>query len=206
MHFGYLLASLASLVLVSQVQASPTPTEDLVPRACTTKIVDTIDYFDKDNPDTSFPGYYIRMKRTGGPGSNTIRAGITFNNIPAGATGCTLHFDLRAPYAQDAYVKGVNGQPGPNNFDVFGVDKPITYSTTWNNQPKKTTHWGSVTVPDWPNAGPVNQNILSNTCSPTMSYLLELSDWQQNAGEIGFLHNGAKPVPLDATFSMIYNC
>ncbi|KAL9110580.1 MAG: hypothetical protein Q9227_004938 [Pyrenula ochraceoflavens] len=202
------LSTIATFLLISAVSASPTPT-DLSPRACTTKVVDTIDYFDKANPTIPFPGYTIRLARTGGPGSNTIRTGLTFLNIPRSATGCTLHLSLRAPPSNqpDRYVKSTTpGQPGPNNFDVFGAASPVTYATTWNTQPRKTTLWGSVNVPYWPGASAVDQNILSTTCEETMSYVLELSDWQQNGGEVSFLHNGAKPVPLDATFSMVYNC
>jgi hypothetical protein len=73
---------------------------------------------------------------------------------------------------------------GINNFDLFGVDKSVTYATNWNNQSQKTTHWASMNVPEWVMTQPFKTILMAITCSPTMRLEVELSDWQQNAGEV----------------------
>jgi hypothetical protein len=180
--------------------ALPTASEDLVPRACTTRTPDVLLYWDKNNPNIGTPGGTVRMERTGGPGTNTIKTGFTFNNIPQGATGCMLQFELPPVTSPNQYATG------SNNFDLFSVDRPITYNINWNNQPTKTTKWASMNVPEWITTQPFKTILMSNTCASTMSFEIELSDWQQSAGKISFLNTGFKPVPIRSGFSLIYNC
>jgi hypothetical protein len=184
---------LIPLLLAAPSLASPLPTTGGSKRSCTIQFPDVAVTFSQLSPVSSDPG--ILMARTGGPGTNDIKAGITFNGIPAGATGCMLSFALPPVTSPNEFAVGAN------NFDVFGVSAPITTSTDWNNQPSTTTKWASMDVPEWVQTQPFQTVLMSDTCSPTMSFLLQLSDWQQQAGQVA--------IPVDGVtsgFWMTYNC
>jgi len=180
------------------VGATPTPAQ-LAPRACTTVTPDVFITFTKQNPLYSSPGGLVLLNRTGGAGSNVAKAGFTFNNVPAGATGCQLQFRLPAITQPNQFATGAN------TVNVFGVQSPITYQTTWNNPPVLTTQWGSINIPEW-TTGATETIVASNTCSSSVSYEIELADWQQNAGLVEFYNSGFDRSPPNQGFFLVYNC
>lgn len=195
MHFT--AAAISAFALLGFTSAVPTPDAspaELTPRACTTVQPAYISYFEKATPNDSTSGFgQYRLARTGGPGSNTIKSAFRFDNIPADATGCMLQFQLGA---------GRQAATGANDASLFTVQGQIGEQTNWNNQPVKDTQVSSLQFPTTEAPEPIKTIVYSSTCpsSGSVSFLLEMSDWQQNAGSIAFEQGQA------SGFSMIYNC
>ena len=189
------LSLLFPLLATSLAAALPAPDPTVEKRACATQTPDIVLTFSASVPSINYPG--IKMARSGGPGTNNQKAGITFSNIPNGATGCALHYALPAVTRPDQYVVPATGA---NNFDVYGVATPVSRTTTWANQPATTTKWASQNVPNYA-SGPFVTILLATTCDQAGSFLLQLSDWQQNAGSITIPQN-----PPTSGFYLTYNC
>ena len=191
MHFNSLLALCASTA--SLAAALPTaPDAPLSKRACTVLYPDVTVTFSAASPTTNLFG--VALARSGGPGTNTKKAAVAFNYVPPGATGCALHYALPAVAAPDQFAQGAS------TVDVFGVDRPPSRTTTWNTQPRTTTQWASLNVPEYV-TGPYETVLLATTCDEARGFLFQLSDWQQQAGNV--------TIPQDPTtsgFWLTYNC
>ncbi|PYH92413.1 hypothetical protein BO71DRAFT_400572 [Aspergillus ellipticus CBS 707.79] len=184
-------------VLASTALAAPTPAGDLIPRACTTIAPTIIDILDVSTPNTPSPGQHFSLART--PNTNTRVSAITFNNIPAGATGCMLEIDIPA-LAQDNQIAS-----GDSQADIWTTSPWDSSSLpTWNNQPALREMVSTFTFPTQKNTNPFHTVLASNTCSSTMSFLARLSTWQTHEGHVDFqnLIGGANPIG----WSLVYNC
>ena len=188
MYHNLLLALLA----LPAALAAALPSPMLEKRACTTANPSVYVTYSKPYANSNEPNT-IAMQRGGGPGSNFRKAGITFN-IPAGSTGCALHFALPAITVPNQVAVGAN------TVDVFGASPAVTSATTWDTQPATTTKWASFNAPDYV-TGASSTILLSDTCKTTMSYVLQLADWQQNQGQVFILQS-----PPSSGFYMTYNC
>ena len=191
MHFNSLLTALATAA--SLAGAFPAA-EPISKRACTLRYPNFPISFTSTSPDTNTLDTTLTLARTGGPGSNTGKAGLTFSGIPAGATGCALHYALPPVTTPDQFATGAN------NVDVFGADGPILRTTTWNNQPHTTTKYASIQVPEYV-TDRYETILLATTCNATLSFLFQLSDWQQNAGTVHIPQN-----PTASGFWLTYDC
>jgi hypothetical protein len=107
--------SLFPLLLAVPPLVSSLPTTSESKRSCTIQFPDVVVTFSSLSPFSSDPG--IQMARTAGPGTNYMKAGITFNGIPASATGCMLNFALPPVTSPNEFAAG------SNNFDIFGVSQ-----------------------------------------------------------------------------------
>jgi hypothetical protein len=168
----YLAATLSLLSLsfaapAPAADASPSATEDLVPRACTTIQPSFISCLDSAHPNQANSGLHYRLSRSGGPGTNNKITVMRFDNIPAGSTGCMLTY---------AYPANKALGTGSTQADLFGTKDPVSSVNNWNNKPVKTTQWASLQFPNYKSAQPFKTTVMSNTCSSSMSFLLELSD------------------------------
>jgi hypothetical protein len=163
-------------------------------RACTNQWPDVVETFSQAAPTTSETGT-LRLARSDGPGSNTLKAGITFHNIPAGATGCMLNLAIPPVSSPNQFAIG------SNTFDVRGVSSPIESTTNWNTIPPTTTLWATMNMPEGIQTSPFQTVLVSTRCSSTMSFLLQLSDWQQGAGQVWISQE-----PTQYGFWLTYNC
>lgn len=185
-------------VFISTLLAAPSPTK-LAPRACTTIAPSFISYIEKQpRPDISNPGTHYVIARTNGPNANSYKTVFRFDNIPAGSTGCQLQLQWPA--------NAILGS-GNVNTDLFGVEGQVSEATTWINQPKKTVQWASVQFPTQSSPQPFKTIVQSNTCpaSGSVSFLLELSDWQQGPGLVDFYQRVFYPSE-NTGFFLVYNC
>lgn len=188
-------AAISTLAILGFTSAIPTPVgsaTQLSPRACTTIQPAYISYFTIDTPTQSSSGFgqYLLAKNET---SQTIKSVFRFDNIPSGATGCSLQLSLGAGRAYAV---------GANDASLFTVRGQIDDTTNWSNQPIKDTKVSSIQFPTTRAPEPYQTIVYSSNCpeSGSVSFLLEESDWQQNAGSIAF------PQGQASGFSMIYNC
>ncbi|KAE8386994.1 hypothetical protein BDV23DRAFT_175029 [Aspergillus alliaceus] len=193
-----MIKSVALLALIfSAAIAVPTPTE-LVPRACTTLAPSIIDVLDAANPNTPSPGQQFTLERSGSPLKNNKIAALTFNNIPAGATGCRL--ELGFPPLSE-------GQIAPRDIqaDIWSTDPWDSSSLpTYNHQPNKREMVATTIFPKGPTTQASHTVLASNTCSSTMSWLALLSEWQNFPGSVNFQNSiGNGP---EFGFSLVFNC
>lgn len=206
MQFETFLSALAAAItlLVPLTYAAPTPTEDLAPRACGTQGPNIIDLLKKSSPDTAFPGQRFTLQRTGGPPyTDTISAAITFNLIPAGATGCMLQIEI-PPFATDnAIANGTATQADVSTTQPWSFNN----EPTWNHPAAKIALVSTTIFPTQRSTTGYKTILTSNSCSPIMSYVFELSGWQQGAGNVDFVDTqGGKQGLVPIGFTMIYNC
>ena len=188
---------LATASLFNPMFSSPTPS-DLVPRACTTIQPSFISYFSRDSPTTSNPDSHYVLSRTGGPNSNTYETVFRFDNIPAGSTGCQLQLQWPA--------RAILGS-GATDTQLYGVQGQVSEATTWANPPVKGTLWASIQFPTQSSDQPYKTIVQSNTCpeSGSVSFLLELSDWQTGAGAVDFYQRNFYPSEAQG-FTLVYDC
>lgn len=190
-------AVISTLALLGLTSAVPTPDPspaELAPRACTTITPSFVATISKQFPDSQSTTYSrYGLGRTNGPGSNNESAVFRFDGIPSGATGCMLEFK---------YGRGQSLATGANDASLFTVRGQVNERTTWNNYPVKDTKVSSLQFPTSPAPADFRTIVYSSTCpsSGSVSFLLEMSDWQQNAGSISFHQT------YISGFSMIYNC
>ncbi|KAF7589822.1 hypothetical protein BBP40_003632 [Aspergillus hancockii] len=191
-------------LLFSAATAIPTPTEDLLPRACTTRAPSVIDILKDSTPNTASIGQQFTLERTRSPPGdpnaplkNTQLSALTFTNIPAGATGCRLEVAF-PPLSANSIANG------DTQAEIWSTDPWDTNSTpTFNNPPKKREMVGTYRFPTAANDQAVHTVIASNTCSGTMSWLAYLSDWQQGTGSVNF---GNRLDIHHLGFSLVFNC
>jgi len=199
------LTSILLLSLISLSYALPAPapdaTADLVPRSCITLAPSKISILRKAYPDTPSTGSTFGLARTGGANSNTIESVVTFDYIPAGSTGCMLQPQY-PPLASDNQIASGTG----TQADVWST-KPSGLGATWNNPPVKDQFIATTIFPTQKSTQVFKTILASNSCSPTMSFLFQLSDWQQGAGYVDFYNTlGGKQGLHPIGFSMIFDC
>ena len=178
--------------------AAPTTTNDLVARSCTAQLPGGLIWVDKDRPDIGLPTGNFTLARTGGPGSNTKKAYFNFPNIPANATGCMLGVQ---------WPEGSDFGDGANIADLH-TSVPIDWMTNlpkWNNFPQSIAQVASVTLPTTPSPKAFASIVYSAECKPNMAFILELADWQQDAGSFTFFQR-RRSVDPRVGFSLFYDC
>ncbi|KAH1494149.1 hypothetical protein KXX06_002509 [Aspergillus fumigatus] len=193
-------AALVSLLLAAAT-ASPTPSEDLEARACAGLGPSVIDVLRVSTPDNASPGQQFTLSRAGYPPYNTQISAITFNYIPPNATGCMLEIDIPALSQPNQIAEGAT------QVDIWTTD-PWNYLSlpTYNNPPKRREMVGTYIFPTQPTTEASKTIIASNTCSDTMSFLVELSNWQQQSGSVTFYNTlGGKQGIEPTGFKMIYS-
>jgi len=176
--------------------AAPTATNDLVARACTTVTPSWVDILDKAYPNQGNTGSKFALTRTGGPGTNTRKTAFIFQNIPAGSTGCMLQIEWPA---------GSDFGDGSNTANLFTTEDFHTWTPTWNHQPKTIAQVASTNLPTDKNSDAFKTILYADSCKPNMGFLLELAEWQQQAGDFSFTQKGWG-YDTKIGFSMIYNC
>ncbi|EAU32754.1 predicted protein [Aspergillus terreus NIH2624] len=189
-------------LLLASATASPTPTYDLAPRACGTLGPSVIDVLRVSTPDNASPGQQFTVSRAGYPPYNTQISALTFNYIPASATGCMLEIDIPALAQANQIAEGAT------QVDIWTTDPWDYYSLpTYNKPPKKREMVGTYIFPTQPTSAETKTIIASNTCSDTMSFLVELSGWQTQSGSVSFYNTlGGKQGIVPIGFRMVFNC
>lgn len=198
-----------ALIVITGSSALPTAAADaepqplsLVPRACSTLGPSTINILEKGDPDHPHTGLIFNLAHGGGPGSNDFISVVTFNHIPAGATGCMLQVE----YPPLQYPNQIATGPA-TQADVWSVAPDPNSMSTWNNPPARNQFVATTIFPTAASAQGSKTILMSNTCSPTMSFLFEQSDWQQGGGSIRFYNSAGGNQGLPPLgFSMIFNC
>jgi hypothetical protein len=206
-----MLASILLLAtsLLSLTSALPTATADpdaspadLVRRTCATLGPSIIDILEKGDPDQPHNGQVFNLARAGGQGSNQFISVVTFNYIPAGATGCML----KVQYPPFQYPNEI-ATGDATQADVWSVAPDPAGVSTWNNPPALNQFVATTIFPEAASTEPFETILMSNSCSPTMSFLFEQSDWQQGGGSVQFYNTlGGKQGLVPLGFSMIFDC
>lgn len=185
--------------------AGPSPV-DLVPRACSSLGPSPIDVLQASDPNTPSVTGAFRLERTNSV--DDVSTALTFNYIPAGATGCTLHV-IFPPHTPGAIASGTATQA-----DVW-LASPDRYGTsTWNNPPQKQQHVSTVIFPAEGSTDTFETNLWAGNCpvpptpdGGTLTFLFELSTWQQGNGSVSFFNSlGGKQGLQAEGFSLIFNC
>ncbi|KAE8149873.1 hypothetical protein BDV25DRAFT_172543 [Aspergillus avenaceus] len=193
MHKPFVLIPL----LLSAVTAVPTPSE-LLPRACTTLAPSAIDILDASTPSSPNTGTQFQLERTSSRQNVKISA-LTFNNIPAGSTGCRLEIEFPPLTRSNEVAHGANGA------QVWSTDPwEASSPPTWSQQPNKREMVGTYNFPTAQTQAPSHTVIASNSCSSTMSWLVELADWQQTEGGVDF-QNSVNGIEKTG-FMLVFNC
>ncbi|KAA8642443.1 hypothetical protein EYZ11_007224 [Aspergillus tanneri] len=191
-----LIASIS--LLIAAATSFPTPI-DLVPRACTTIAPTVIDVLSLSSPNTPSPGQQFTLERQISPPQNMKTSLVTFN-IPRGSTGCTLELAIPQLTENNQIASG----PGDTvQADVWST-APRLSPPTWNNQPAKSQMVATTRFPTGLTSKSQLTRLASNTCSETMSFLVELSNWQ--TGEMGVDFTNSVGGQKDLGFKMEYNC
>ncbi|PYI33554.1 hypothetical protein BO86DRAFT_392332 [Aspergillus japonicus CBS 114.51] len=188
-----IVGALATLAL-----AAPSPAGDVVPRACTTILPSSIDVLDSAHPNTANVGQRFTLRRSGSPGSSVTNKKIsafTFTDIPAGATGCTLQVNVPPLTTANQIAWGSNQAEFWTTNAWTAANAP-----TWSNPPTRGQMVSTFQFPTGVTTTSTQQNLASNTCSNTMSFLALLSDWQGAEGQVDFTQGA------DLGFKLIYNC
>jgi hypothetical protein len=208
MHLSNYLASiltlttLASALPTATLDASPEPAAAaLLPRACTTIPPSSINILQKGDPSHPHNGLIFNLARGGNPPSNEYISVVTFTNIPPGATGCML----RVQFPPLQYPNQITIGPA-NQADVWSVAPDPNGLSTWNNPPARDQWVATTRFPEAKSETPTEGVLASNTCSPTMSFLFEQSDWQ-GGGSVRFYNSAGGNSGLPPLgFSMVFNC
>src|SRR5436190_13968452 len=178
----------ASFLALSQIaSAAPTAdgTVDIVPRACSTQIPSIIDVLYASTGGNPNPGQYFTIGRAGSPAYNTIKSALTFEYIPAGATGCMLAIEFPI-LDQDEQIA-----TGPSVTAEVWTTSPWTGANlpTYNNPPVKNQMVGTINFPTYKTTETFKTIVASNTCSPVMSFLVEYAGWQTGSGSVHFYNS-----------------
>ncbi|PGH02041.1 hypothetical protein GX51_04853 [Blastomyces parvus] len=196
--------ALCSLLGAAIAAPSPSPAADLVVRKendlkvkdkCQVVRATVYALLSVDTPHAPTGSNEVHLERRNG--FNSRKTAMTFEGIPPGATGCMLTWD----------------SPEPQHSGQYG-DGPSVTVDVWSTAP-----WSSRQLPTYANPPPKNQMVstfnvpvnqgqkgfhtvlVSSTCSPTMSFLLEYSSWQKGDGRADWADR-----PGVVGFSMVFNC
>ncbi|KAH8422520.1 uncharacterized protein LDX57_000274 [Aspergillus melleus] len=189
------------LFLTTAITSTATPIDLTQRDTCTTLAPSTISILNLSTPDTPNLGTQLTLTRTTNPSRNTQTVSLTFTNISTTATGCILQLALPELTAANEIASG-----------------PATQADIW-----KTTPWEPANAPTW-NRPPVKDQMVatarfptertneaqvswlaSGTCVETMSFLVELSGWQDGEGNVDFV-NRVDGGEGDLGFRLVYGC
>ncbi|KAL3456970.1 hypothetical protein BJX64DRAFT_29277 [Aspergillus heterothallicus] len=183
----------AVLLLLSAARAAPTEMK----RACTTVAPSVIDVLRISTPDNASPGQQFTLSRSGSPVGDTQRSALSFD-VPPGSTGCMLQVQIPVLTENEQIASG------QSRVDIWST-QPWTSASlpTWNNPPQRDQFVSTFGFETEETSAPFQTILHSNTCSTTMSYLVELSGWQ-GEGSVNFSNS---PGGVDGIgFSMVFNC
>jgi len=191
MNSKFLLSAAALVGLVSALDT----------RSCTTVQPTTINRPSADYPNghSIFGDQDFVVTREGSPAANTEVSIVTFDNIPAGATGCTLQVQWPNLGVDGFFAHGYPGQ-SEITVDVYSLTTPDTSGTlTFDDLPVPDTKVSQVNFPT--TASPAfTTNLVSSTCSSSLSFLFEIDDFQGAPDSVEFTNRPG------LGFSLIYNC
>jgi hypothetical protein len=204
MLLSTLYSLLAASLLAQTTSAHPSPV-DLVRRACSTLGPSLIDVLQAADPNSPSVTGDFRLDRT--DSVNEVLTALTFNYIPPGATGCTLHVTF-PPHDPGTIASGTTTQA-----NVY-LASPDPYGTsTWNNRPQTEQMVATVIFPTEGSTDTYETNLWAGTCpfgptqnGGTLTFLFELSNWQQGSGSVNF-YNSLGGKGFEAVgFSLIFDC
>ena len=203
----FLLQNLAlALAALSTLAASaPTPegSPTLEKRACESQGPSIIDVLRASTPDNASTGQQFTLDREGNPPYDTIVSAITFEYIPPGATGCMLQVEFPPLTSDNEIASGTATQADVWSTQPWNNTNPPTY----NHKPVKDQFVSTVIFPTQKSTTIYKTILVSNSCSPQMSFYFEQSNWQQGTGSVNFFNSlGGKQGLQPIGFSMIYNC
>jgi hypothetical protein len=200
---GLAAAFLFGLSQISAAAPTPDRTVDIVPRYCSTQAANIIDVLYASQPNSANPGQSFSIARGGSPASNTIISAITFNLIPAGATGCQLAIEFPILTQPNQIATG------PAVTAEVWTTRPWDFSNlpTWSHPPILDQMVGTINIPTYPTTSVFRTIVASNSCSPVMSFLVKYADWQTGPGTAHWFNTlGGKQGIIPIGFSMVYNC
>jgi hypothetical protein len=184
----------SSLVLITAALSAAVAVP-LEQRACTTIQPTSIDVLNQAHPNTPSLGTQFTLGRTSSRTDNIIST-LTFENIPHGATGCMINILIPVLTEPNEIASGTATQA-----DVWTVQPWTTSSPPTFNKPPVRNQFVSTTIfQTGVTSSPYATVLESNSCSPVMSLLFELSTWQQGSGFVNFANSPA------IGFSLTFNC
>ncbi|MCJ1368196.1 hypothetical protein MMC16_007337 [Acarospora aff. strigata] len=167
-------AFLASALFSS---ATPTGTQDLVPRACSTVFPTFINSISEANPTSSTNGMTVEVALDDNNGTLQRRdVLVRFDNIPAGAYGC----HLEAVFPAGATVT----RTGSSSVNVFTLDRLTESGDTFETDPNDLNLFGTINFSSNQNEA---QRTTINTaaCESSLSYRLRIAS-ATTAGSVNF--------------------
>ncbi|PLB46604.1 hypothetical protein P170DRAFT_438323 [Aspergillus steynii IBT 23096] len=188
------------LLLITTVTATPTPI-DLVRRECKYLAPSAIDILSESNPDTPSLGNHFSLSHEANPSRNTETVALTFTDIPATASGCVLQLAIPKLTHENEIASGTATQA-----EIWKTN-PWTHddAPTWSHPPHKDRMVSTTGFPTEVTDEKDVRWLASDTCSETMSYYVELSDWQNSEGDVDF-ENHVDGGDGDLGFRMVYGC
>jgi hypothetical protein len=184
----------SSLVLITAALSAAVAVP-LEQRACTTIQPTSIDVLNQATPNKASLGSQFTLGRING-NDNTIISTLTFENIPQGATGCMFNILIPALTKPNEIASGTATQANVWTVKPWTTSSPPTY----NHPPVRNSFVATTIFPTGVTDSPFQTVLESNTCSPVVSFLLELSTWQTGSGFVNFANSPA------IGFSLTYNC
>ncbi|MCJ1245654.1 hypothetical protein MMC30_002858 [Trapelia coarctata] len=198
-----LAVTLTALSTLTSSAPTPEGSPTLEKRTCATQGPSIIDVLRASTGDNASPGQLFTLDREGSPPYDTINSAITFEYIPPGATGCMLQLEFPPLTTDNQIASGTATQA-----DVWST-KPWnnTNLPTYNHPPVKDQFVSTTIFPTQKSTTGTKTILVSNSCSPQMSFFFELSNWQRGTGTVNFFNSlGGKQGLQPIGFSMIYNC
>ncbi|EEH40727.1 hypothetical protein PAAG_02703 [Paracoccidioides lutzii Pb01] len=200
--------SLAVLFLLGAATAAPAPDNtanhepskaNLVPRSCQTAAPKIFALLDENRPKDFIPrkDFFAFSRQSKSP-HNDLLATFSFE-LPPGATGCMLQ--IQWPALDFAISSGPSETAEVWKVQPWGAHVPGSIKPSFANQPELDQMVGTVNFFPGPQTSPYKTIVASDSCKPTMSFLVKFADWQQGGGFVKF-HNKLDQIG----WSMIYNC
>ena len=182
-----------ALTALSAAVAIPEPDKNLHRRTCTTIQPASIDVLSSSSPNTPSLGTQFILSRENGV--DNIISTITFN-VPTGSTGCMINILIPELTVANEIASGTATQA-----DVWTVQPWTTSSPpTFNNPPVKNQFVSTTIFPTDTTTSSYSTVLESNSCSPVMSFLFQLSTWQQGSGFVDFTNSPS------IGFSLTFDC
>ncbi|KAI9043024.1 uncharacterized protein KD926_004527 [Aspergillus affinis] len=188
------------LLLATSTTSTPTLIDLPSLSTCTTLAPSTIDILAHSNPDTPTLGTHLNLTRST-TSKNTSSVTLTFTEIPTSATGCILQLAIPQLTTPHEIASGSATQA-----DIWKT-APWTsdHAPTWNNPPVKDQ---MVSIARFPTEVTDEEQVnwlASGNCDGTMSFLVELSEWQTGEGSVEFV-NRVDGGEGDLGFRLVYGC
>ncbi|KAI9706433.1 MAG: hypothetical protein M1836_003439 [Candelina mexicana] len=196
------LLLISSTLLVGAVLTSaiPTPTEDLVPRACSTNSSPAIARVEEARPVESYlPGFIVAQDA----GRANKKDAFAEFSVPDGAYGCQLEAVFPIGYS-------IQSSGNPQVY-VYSTDGPLSYSprgidVSWAYSPKPVSQVGTVVFSSVYDPSkqskydPAKVVINSFVCKPKLTFRFSIASDQTAASSVSFEQT------TQAGLRLTYNC